>query len=363
MKVTQPDISFIKEVNRDTGSSLKSCMQCGTCSVVCDLSPDDKPYPRKEMFWAGWGQKEKLMGDPDVWLCHQCGDCTTYCPRGVRPGDVLASIRKISYYHFAKPKFLGTILKKPAFLPLVIALPIVFLLIVLLIAGTLKTPEGEINYSLYFPHSYINISFSFLLILVIWGMVLSIRNYWRALSKNITNTENKNSLFKVTFSVFREIFVHENFKKCTTQRYRYPAHFLLFWGFVLLIVTTILAIVNVLFFEYPLPIWHPVKILGNLSGIIFLAGCFLLLLQRIRNRKTNNIYNYPDWMFLITLVLVGLTGFLTEGGRSHGWSFSYEIYFIHLLFNWILIIYLPYTKFSHIIYRIVATIHSKYYRR
>lgn len=363
MLITKPDIFFIEEINKDTKNSLKSCMQCGTCSVVCDLAPEKKPFPRKEMFWASWGLKEKLMRDPDVWLCHQCGDCTSNCPRGVKPGDVLASIRRISYNHYARPKFLAAILSKPAFLPVVFALPVIFLFIVLSVAGTLQIHGDEINFASFLPHRYLNISFSVMLIFVLLAIITSARIFWKNIEPHKKTGANNKTLIKVTTEAIGEILLHENFKKCTNQKFRYPAHFLIFWGFILLIITTILAIINVLFFEYPLGVWHPVKILGNISGIIFLAGCGLFILQRLRKSRENQIYNYADWVFLVTLIMVGFTGFLTEGARFHNWDSAYKIYFIHLVFNWILIIYLPFTKFSHIIYRLLATIKSRYYGR
>jgi quinone-modifying oxidoreductase subunit QmoC len=141
VNIIQPDIDFIKKLTKDSKAPLKQCMQCGTCSVICELSPAEKPFPRKEMIWAGWGLKDKLLSDPDIWLCLQCGDCTTTCPRGVKPGDVLASIRNLSYLHYARPKFLAKLLSKPKYLPVVIAIPVIFILTIIYFAGTLTIPK------------------------------------------------------------------------------------------------------------------------------------------------------------------------------------------------------------------------------
>ena len=72
---------------------LQRCYQCGTCSVVCPLTPEEDAFPRKEMVWAQWGLKDRLMSDGDAWLCYSCNDCVTHCPVDARPGDVMAAIR------------------------------------------------------------------------------------------------------------------------------------------------------------------------------------------------------------------------------------------------------------------------------
>ena len=98
---------------------LKQCMQCSTCSVTCQISPDSNPFPRKEMLWAGWGLRDRLVKNPDIWLCHQCSDCTAKCPRDAKPGEVLGAVRRTAYKHFSWPGFMGAFFSDTKFLPVV----------------------------------------------------------------------------------------------------------------------------------------------------------------------------------------------------------------------------------------------------
>ncbi|RLC30546.1 MAG: heterodisulfide reductase, partial [Deltaproteobacteria bacterium] len=126
----EPDVNFINEVAGLGGEDLKKCFQCATCSVACPISPDNKPFPRKEMIAASWGLKDKLVGNGDIWLCHNCGDCSTLCPRGAKPGDVLAAIRQYAITEYAVPKALGRAVNDPKKLPVLLAVPAVLFIVV-----------------------------------------------------------------------------------------------------------------------------------------------------------------------------------------------------------------------------------------
>ncbi|MFC2152857.1 quinone-interacting membrane-bound oxidoreductase complex subunit QmoC [Bacteroidota bacterium] len=352
----KPDIKFKKQLKEVSKSSLNECMQCGTCSVVCSLAPEERPFPRKEMIWAGWGMKEKLIGNTDIWLCHQCGDCSTYCPRGVKPADVFSAVREISYQHYAKPKFLGKIVNNPKLLPVALLIPIIIISVILFMAGTLQIPEGPVNYSKFFPHAWLNSSFTFLWFLSIGLGIVGLKKFWNDMIKQNSDLKPSGSFIKNLFSIRKEIILHSNFSSCSAQKTRKVAHLLVFYGFILLLFVTAFAIYAAVTHKYPLSLTNPFKILGNTAAIMLIIGLGIMIINRIFDKESFGNSTYSDWLFLISMFLLTISGVLVEVARFSNWGLAYHLYFFHLICVWFIIIYLPFTKFGHLLFRIVAMV-------
>jgi quinone-modifying oxidoreductase subunit QmoC len=338
-------------------------MQCGTCSVVCSLAPEEKPFPRKEMIWAGWGLKEKLIANTDIWLCHQCGDCSIHCPRGVKPADVLSAVRKMTYLQYARPRFLGVMLSNPKWLPVALLIPIVIISAILLMAGTFAIPEGPVLYSKFFPHGWLNSSFSIITgisyALAISGIVKFINDLNVHFSENVSFRRFVRSFF----SLRKGILSHSKFGSCQVNYSRKWSHLLVFYGFVLLLVVTAYAIIAAITHNYPLNFINPFKIAGNIAGIMLLTGLIIMIFQRLVNKEKSGKSDYSDWLFLISLLLLTISGIIVEAARFQNWSSAYHLYFFHLVCVWFVVIYLPYTKFGHLLYRTTAIVFAHAIKR
>ena len=354
MTEIKTDIKFKKELRQISKSSLNECMQCGTCSVVCSLAPEERPFPRKEMIWAGWGLKDKLIGNPDIWLCHQCGDCSTYCPRNVKPADVISAIRHQTYRYYARPGFLNTILSRPVWLPIAVLIPVIIIITILSMAGTFHIPEGEVKYSKFFPHAWLNGSFTFITFFFYGLSVLGLRRFWNDMKSNFPGVTPGKGFVKSLFETLKTVLLHSKFNSCTAQKTRKISHFLVFYGFILLLFVTLYAIVAAVTNKYPLTFYNPFKIIGNAAGLMLLTGLGIMITGRLFNKEKYGNSSYADWLFLISIFLLTISGIVVEIARFENWYYAYHLYFFHLVCVWFVIIYLPYTKFGHILYRTLA---------
>ncbi|MCW9096564.1 MAG: quinone-interacting membrane-bound oxidoreductase complex subunit QmoC, partial [Ignavibacteriaceae bacterium] len=266
----QPDTEFINYLKKNGGDTLKECYQCATCSVVCSLSPQHEAFPRKEMIAAGWGQKDKLISDPDVWLCHGCTDCSTYCPRGAKPADVLGAVRSYIIEFFAFPRFMGRIVKKPAYLIPLLLVPFIILFLFLynnFDGNFSQLNEGTVRFSRFLPHIIVEAFFIGGNILIFIFAAIGLFRFWKNLN-TITPVAKKQSFLGVLFATISEILTHKNFNTCSENPSRFWGHLLIFYGFLGAMLTAGLAVGALVLYDLtPIPFFHPIKILGNLSGI------------------------------------------------------------------------------------------------
>ena len=126
------DLDFVHTLLGSGASELGYCYQCSTCTVVCPITPDGSPFPRKEMIQAQFGQRAKLVASLDSWLCIGCNDCSTYCPRVAKPGDVMNTIRSLSVAHFSVPGFVAQAAKTPSRIWLLFLVPMVIIAAVIM---------------------------------------------------------------------------------------------------------------------------------------------------------------------------------------------------------------------------------------
>ncbi len=362
--VIESDLSLVRDITKLGGGSLKKCFQCATCSVVCNLSSDDRPFPRKEMIWAQWGLKDKLLSDPDVWRCYQCGDCSVYCPRGAKPAEVMGAIRNYSFKNYAQPKFMGTLLSSPKYLPLLFAVPVILFLLVLNGIGALSAvPSGPIAFTRF--DNYVDVIFVTVSVLVLAALGTGVLKFWKNMDRNNTHGEayGTTGIFQSILLAAEEVLTHRNFKKCEANSIRFTGHFAAFYGFIALFIVTSIVFIGDRVFHMVLPMGqeNPVKVLGNLGAAALIIGCSVAVYNRTARTQQAGESSYYDWLFLGILFSIGVTGLSTELIRLAGDApAAYWSYFIHLVFVFCLIAYFPYSKFAHLLYRFVAIVYARY---
>jgi len=373
----EPDLNFIKEVGALGGEDLKKCYQCATCSVACPISPDTKPFPRKEMIAASWGLKDKLVGNADIWLCHNCGDCSTLCPREAKPADVIAAVRSYTIEEYAQPKVLARAMKDPKKLPILLAIPAVLFLVVGMITGLLDfTPDMSegIKHWKFVSTWLVDMLMLPAAIFAAAVFALGLKRFLADIHQNAL-AEGKTTKEKIEpigmvmafIRIIPTILLHRKFSECTENKDRETAHQLTLYGFIgLFIVTNIFFVV--MYGSYLLPSgplhgpWsqlNPVKWLANISGVALIVGTSLMI--KNRSSKKDQKSTYFDWYLVYMAFGLGVSGMGAQLTRLAGMAgVSFAVYYIHLILIWALFAYLPFSKLAHLVYRTVAMTYNEY---
>ena len=389
--LAQPDLGFIAQVRGLGGETLKKCYQCATCSVACPIAPENSPFPRKEMIAASWGLKDRLIKSADIWLCHQCGDCTDLCPRGAAPGDVLSAVRSAAITEYAQPKFLANAVNDPKKLPLLIGIPAIWFALLALITVYGKETmtsifnvfgiawshahegaEHVIAQADFFSTWFVDLTFVPIATAVVVIFILSLKRFLTDIHENavLEGKTDKTSLdykalFQALVRVIPMVLKHDKFNECESNKDRATPHMMVLYSFIGLFIVTSIGFVLLYIAQMPGPYSQlsPMKWLANISGVALVIGSGLMIKNRLDKKEEQKTY-YKDWFILGVVFSLGLTGMLTEMARlAHMAYVSYFFYFLHLIAIFNLFAFLPFSKMAHLVYRLTAVAYAEYGNR
>jgi len=135
------------------------------------------------------------------------------------------------------------------------------------------------------------------------------------------------------------------------------------WGFTgLMLATALDFIVKDMLLDQggaAVPVYHPIRMLGIISGILLVYGTSWAMYFRYRHSSTYYAdTTYSDWLFLWLLWGSGVTGFIVTAmvyvPENLLPSWAHWTLIIHIVVAAELLLMLPFSKFAHALYRPIA---------
>lgn len=193
--------------------------------------------------------------------------------------------------------------------------------------------------------------------------IMGVIGFWKNISANAT-APSTGAIISGAISSAIGVLKHDKMGKCVVNASRFRSHMALMYGFIALMVTT--GLVAVMYWinklgiaevaVTPLDLSHPVKILGNIGALLAFVGITLVIIRRFGPSKDEaGVTGFYDQFFLATMFWTIVTGILSQIFRLGDMTaLAFVIYYIHLIFVFTLLAYLPFSKFSHLLYRFAA---------
>lgn len=363
------DPTFLHELKEYGAVGVEKCFNCGNCTAVCPLAEEDANFPRRLIRYAQLGMKDRLAASKDVWMCYYCGDCSATCPRGAEPGEFMAAARRFATAQYDVTG-LAKLLYKSGWFNLVFTIAMTFFFGLFLLAFHRPAPLDHLALFEFIPEVYIQIAGISLFVLVALGILAGLTRMVRGVISHGGLPFNFNehphlNWGAAIWEAFAVEFVGQKRYRTDDCEEQSPApwylrkwvvHAAILYGFLGLFAATALD-----FLFKPLgsmvPLYYPMRLLGTTAGLFLMYGTTAASYKRLQKRdKYTSDSHLSDWMPLILLWLLGLTGFLLEIAvyalLPAMWGYVLLIFHVSLAMD--LFLLLPVSKFAHIIYRTTA---------
>jgi citrate/tricarballylate utilization protein len=354
-KVLIPDQTFWQ---------LEVCNACRYCEGYCAV------FPALE-------RKRRFSPDDVVYLANLCHDCRAcfyacmYAPPhefGVNLPKALAEVREQTYSQYALPTVVSNLARRNLWLLVIggiVSLAFFGLVAALSPTGLFTAVRGPGAFYSVIPYLVMMVPALLISLYAIFVMVAGAF----AFAKDIG--ARGNVTWKQALSAIGEAFSLRYLRGGTAGGCFYPSertsnsrlvcHMLVFYGFLSAFAATIIAAImqDVFGQEPPYPVLSAPVILGSIGGIGIIVGAAGLLLLKWRSDRdpADGRSVNLDWLFLLSLIVVAITGMLVLVLRET--AAMPVLLVVHLATVLALYISAPYGKFAHFLYRTAALVQNR----
>lgn len=358
------DPALLSEVRKYGIFNVRGCFNCGSCTIVCDLATGPASFPRRTVQSVVLGLSDYVLQSLEPWLCHDCGDCSTICPREAQPQESMMTLRRYLTAQYDWTGLSSRIYRSPAWgiaLHSFVAV-LVLVLLVLHHLYVVQLPLSDLtSTSMGLEHMFDKITYFTWAVFFLPAFFILCHAFRMYL---LTMRRNSSLAIPLKFYVaeaklmFLHMLIHLNILKCPDKIHqkRWIKHWLLAFGCVLM---SVILIFFLKWFQTDqiYPAYHPQRWLGYLTAVFLIYGSLDILIGRIRKR--NQLFRYSEWSDLILpalLFLTGLSGMAVHIFRYLGLALAtHYTYAVHLMISVpMLVVEVPFGKWSHMIYRPMA---------
>lgn len=341
------------------GEGIRKCYQCGSCTAICPISEDYMISFRRSIKYAQLGLVKQLSGDLTPWLCYACGECSNSCPRDANPSEIMMAIRRyltIRYDWTGVSRLLYFNSKLLMFA--ILSLSILTGIIIYLFHGPVIM--DQVALAVFAPIEIVETGGRIIFTILASLLLINIYKMYRMTSNLKIKLPLKTYIKEFLKTLSPNFLTQKMFSYCSDKKY-WLFHLLIFYGYLasLILFEILLFITHT---NDPFLFFSPLSVIGLFSVFAITYGGGEVILGRVRKKKPIWKYSHPtDWMFIILLILICITGLLTGIFRSVGWPIAtYTVFSIHLMIVVpFLVLGVPFTKWSHIAYRPLALYFAK----
>ncbi len=357
-EIIEPDL--FKSMKEFGAGDWQECYHCGNCTAICPLTETNILFPRKPIKFLQIGLRKELEACVEPWLCYYCGECTEKCPRNANPGELMMTLRRYLTTAYDWTGYARKIYTSEKWEFISIGILSAFVLVLFLLfhgpMSTVLTQEGGVQLNLFAPSHIVHIGDMLMAATVSFFLVSNIFNmYWKIVRKD----KDLKIPLKLYIAEFKSLIFNFasqwKFKQCDGKSYWF-LHWFLMSGYVILFIL-IVGFLGWFQTDEIHPWWHPQRIIGYYATLALLIGVGYFFYGRIKKSRERLKYSHiSDWTFLVMLFLTALTGILVHIFRIGGLPMlTYYTYVAHLMILFpMIMIEVPFSKWSHLAYRPVA---------